>query len=172
MRLPRSVRNALISALVLLVLIVGAGVAYTLLAGGTDTTVTPPPRQTATKEPVIKPKKPAADAKEGAAIEMLTSPVAAGSNASVNVRTNAGSTCSILVTYAGVKSTDSGLKPKTADDFGAVSWAWTVGSTVPAGNWPVKVTCVYHGRSAVVQSDLQVVPAGSSTAAESPSAAN
>jgi hypothetical protein len=163
MRLPRSVRNALISALVLLVLIVGAGVAYILLSGGTDTEAKPPPRQTAAKEPVVKAHKPAANAKESAAIEMLTSPVAAGSNASVNVRTLADSTCSIVVTYAGAKSTDSGLKPKTADDFGAVSWTWTVGNAVPAGNWPVTVTCVHNGRSAVVQSELQVTPAGSAS---------
>jgi hypothetical protein len=86
----------------------------------------------------------------------VTSPIAAGSNSSITVRTNAGSTCAVTVSYNGAPSTDSGLTPKTADAYGNVTWTWTVNSSVPAGSWPVKVTCTYHGRSGVVISNFQV----------------
>jgi hypothetical protein len=87
---------------------------------------------------------------------MLTSPEAPGDNVSMSVKTVPTSTCTIRVEYNKIPSTDSGLVAKTADEFGIVSWTWTVGEDVPLGTWPAKVTCVYNGRSAVVQGDLQV----------------
>lgn len=110
----------------------------------------------AASAPAITPAKPAANAKESASIQMLTSPVAPGSNASVSVKTNAASKCTITVEYNKVASTDSGLKPKVADEFGMISWAWTVEESVPLGKWPVKVTCAYNDQSSVVQGDLVV----------------
>ncbi len=77
-------------------------------------------------------------------------------NASIIIRTNAGSKCVIAVVYDKTASSDSGLGSKTADEYGIASWTWTVESSVPIGKWPVKVTCVYNGRSAVVQGNLQV----------------
>jgi hypothetical protein len=157
-RLPKPVRNALISALVLLVLFVGGGVAYTLvtgLNGDQNASAVAIPAALA-PEPVIKPTQPSVNAKESAAVQMVTSPIAPGSNASLNVKTNSGSTCTISVIYNNIASTDSGLGNKTADDFGTVSWTWTVGSSVPLGTWPAKVTCAYHGRTAVVVANLQV----------------
>jgi hypothetical protein len=94
---------------------------------------------------------------EQAALQALTSPVKAGQNSSVNVKTNATSTCTINVSYNNVASKDSGLTPKVADAYGNVSWSWTVDPTAPVGSWPVKVTCVYRGRSAVVIGNLQVI---------------
>jgi hypothetical protein len=173
MAVPRSLRNAFISALVLLILLVVAGVLYTLLAYNGDAKVKPAAKSAAaTREPVVKPRKPSPKAKEGVAVELITSPVNAGSNASLNARTNAGSKCSILVTYAGAKSTDSGLNDKKTDDFGSVSWSWTVSSGVPAGTWPVKVTCTYHGRTGVVQTDLKVLPPGTKNPGADPSVTN
>jgi hypothetical protein len=60
------------------------------------------------------------------------------------------------VEYNDVPSADSGLKPKTADDFGIVSWAWTVEATTPVGEWPVDVTCVFNDQSAMVRGKLVV----------------
>jgi uncharacterized iron-regulated membrane protein len=158
-RIPRVVRNTLISVFVLLFLLVGSGVAYTYYMGQQTSpnvaaaTATEP---VATVDPVIKPTKPAANASESAAIEMLTSPVSINSNASVTVKTLAGSACSISVVYGTVVSADSGLTAKIADEFGTVTWSWTVGPTVPVGTWPVKINCVHNSRSAFVQGDLVV----------------
>lgn len=159
MAVHKSVRNAIVSAVVLLVLLVGAGVAYTLFAYQKPVQTAPTLTAPADENPkAIKPTKPAANAQEGVAEDSLITPVKAGENTSIAVRTNATSKCTISVTYNGVASTDSGLSPKTADDYGSVSWTWTVGKNVPPGKWPVKVTCTYNGRSGVLQVDLEVTP--------------
>jgi hypothetical protein len=157
-KLVKTVRNLTISAVVLLVLVVGAGVAYTWYVGQDEstTTATIPEQAAPVASPTIKPTKPAADAKQSAAVQMLTSPVAPGENASIMVKTNAESECTISVKYGEVVSTDSGLKPKVADDFGIVSWTWTVEKTVPVGKWPVEVNCAFHEQSAMVRGDLIV----------------
>jgi hypothetical protein len=157
--MKKAIRNTLIGVLVLLVLAVGGGVAYTWYNGQNSTVdtaaiATPVEPKPA---PVIKPIKPAADANVSASVQSLTSPVKPGSNASVNVKTLAGAKCDIIVEYNKIKSKDSGLITKNADDFGIVAWAWTVESSVPYGKWPVKITCSRNDKSAVVQADLIVV---------------
>jgi hypothetical protein len=155
---PRSkaVRNAFIGAGVLLVLLVGGGVAYTYFLGPDGTQPGAVAAPAAAPEPKFTPSKPAANAPESAAVQTVTTPVAPGANASVAVKTNAGSTCKISVVYNGVASTDSGLADKKADEYGTVSWAWTVGSTAPIGTWPVNITCSYNGKTAIVRADLVV----------------
>jgi hypothetical protein len=157
-RLPKVVRNVLISVVVLVVLLVGAGVAYTWYVGQGDTvnTTAIAPEPVLKPTPTVTPTKPSPSAKVGASVTMLSSPVSPGSNASISVKTNAGSTCKISVVYDKTASTDSGLTPKVADDYGAVSWSWTVEPSAPLGKWPVKVTCVFYGKSAFVQGDLVV----------------
>lgn len=156
-RIPKTIRNTVISIFVLVLLFIAGGVAYVLI---TDRS-TPKQRPIAAAakaetDPVLKPTPPAANAPEGVSVEAVMSPVAAGSNSSITARTNAGSACTIAVSYNGVQSTDSGLTAKTADAYGNVTWTWTVNSSVPVGTWPIKVTCTYHGRSGVVQSTYQV----------------
>lgn len=157
-RIPRPVRNALISSGVLLALFIVAGVVYVFVVGRSsalDTKAVALPVAVPARQE-IKPTQPAKNAVESAAVELITSPVALGSNASISVKTNAKSSCTISVVYNNVASTDSGLGPKIADEYGTISWTWTVSKTASVGTWPVKVTCVYNGRSAVVQADLQV----------------
>lgn len=157
-RIPRPVRNVLISSGVLLILFVVAGVVYVFVVGRSsalDTKAVALPVAAPTRQE-IKPTAPATNAVESAAVELITSPVALGSNASISVKTNAKSSCAISVVYNNVASTDSGLGTKVADEYGTISWTWTVSKTAPVGTWPVKVTCVYNSRSAVVQADLQV----------------
>lgn len=156
-RLPRPIRHALISGTVLIVLFIAAGIIYTFVADRTGSK--PPPARAATAESSIaepKPTPPSPNAPEGVSVSSLTSPVAAGSNAALTVQTNPGSTCTIAVVYNGVASKDSGLAAKPVGAYGVVTWSWTVEPTVPPGSWPVAVTCVYHGRSGVVQTNLQV----------------
>lgn len=157
-RVLRSVRNIAISIVVLLIVVVGGGVGYTWYVGqnAAEDPVAIAPPVAPTPTPVIKPTKPAANAKQSAAVQILTSPVAPGSNASITVKTNAESDCTIKVEYNKVPSTDSGLKPKKADDFGIVSWTWTVEESVPLGTWPVDVTCAFNDQTAMVRGDLVV----------------
>lgn len=155
--IPPLARKLLLSIVLLLVLFVAAGVAYTFFM---DRTVSEPPaasKQVAEPaDAAIKPTPPAANAAEGVAIDALVSPVPAGANASLSVSTNAGSRCTIAVIYNGVPAKDSGLVSKTADAYGGVSWSWTIPAGTPVGVWPVTVTCTYHGRSGVGIGNLSV----------------
>jgi hypothetical protein len=156
--IPKTVRNILFTVLIMISVFLVAGVGYVLIAD--RSTAKPQTKfsipRSASEPNILKPVAPAANAQEGVAIETFVSPVKAGDNSSISVRTNAGSTCTILVTYNGVASKDSGLGPKTADAYGFATWAWTVDSTAPAGTWPVKVTCVYHDKTGVAIGNLQV----------------
>jgi flagellar basal body-associated protein FliL len=156
-RLPKPVRNILISAGVLLVLLVAGGVAYTYYMDQNSknalATTTPVAQQTPQQ---VKPVQPAANALEGVAINVLSSPAAQGSNAMVSIQTLASSKCTISVVYGTVPAVDSGLVPKTADPYGSVTWSWTISPTAPIGTWPVKITCVRNGKTGFVEGSLQV----------------
>lgn len=156
-KVRRTIKRIAITALVLLVLFVGGGIAYVYYTGqNTDPNVSTTPKIVEEKDPLPKPVQPSPNAPVGAAINFLSSPVKPGENASITVRTNATSTCEITVTYNDVKSTDSGLTKKTADSYGNVTWSWTVGTTVPEGKHKVQAVCTYHGRTGMVIGDLVV----------------
>jgi hypothetical protein len=155
MRGSKQVRNIVICTVVLIILFLAAGVIYTLIMDQKPAKVTAPVASSASAA-VPTHVAPALNAPESAAVQEFTSPVALGSNASINIGTLPKSNCTISVLYNNVASTDSGLTPKVADDYGAVSWSWTIGSAVPVGTWPVKVMCAYHGRTAVVQANIEV----------------
>lgn len=158
-RILRFIRNLAISIFVLLVVTVGGGVAYTWYMGqnsdGKSASVVPVSNEEPTA-PVVKRVQPGANVPTSAAIQTLTSPVAPGSNASVTIKTNAEAECSITAIYNKVASTDSGLGKKQADEYGVLSWVWTVEPTVPLGKWPVTITCINNEKSAVVVGDLVV----------------
>jgi len=120
-------------------------------------TVEAPPVENST--PTIGRPMPAANARVGVSIQMLTSPVAPGDNASVTIRTNPNITCTIVVEYNEVKAEDSGLTKKIADEFGVASWSWTVDDQAPNGTWPVTITCKNAKNSGVVKGSLKVAPA-------------
>jgi hypothetical protein len=141
LKVPKTVKNIGVSIGAMVLIFLVAGIVYVFLTG----------RQ----EPAA-PAKPAANAPEGVALETIDSPVKAGENTSISVRTNAGSTCSIVVTYNGVVSHDSGLADHASDAYGFATWTWTVEPTVPPGTYPVKVTCSYHGRTGVAIDHLAV----------------
>lgn len=153
----RTLRNTLVSLVVLVVIIVAGFVGYTYYLGpdGSQPGGTPPP---AAPPPATRPEppRPMANAPVSAAVQSLASPVSAGSNSSLTVKTRPAADCKISVVYGDVPSTDSGLTPKKADEFGVVDWSWTVGADVQAGTYPVKVTCAYQEKSAAVQADLTV----------------
>jgi hypothetical protein len=148
------------SAVILLVLAVGAGVGYTWYTSQhaqENTLAFQEPTQATGGPQKVTHVKPASDAKVGASVQSITSPVVPGMNASIMVKTNADANCTITVVYDKTPSKDSGLTKKKADEYGLVEWTWTVESTVPLGNWPVKVVCANAKNSAMVQNDLRVV---------------
>jgi hypothetical protein len=156
-RIPRPVKGALISALALLVLFVGGGVAYTIFQGQTPAKPIVAPAVPKTQE--FKPPQPAANARESAAVEVVTSPVAAGKNTMLTIATLPKSVCKITFTYNNIASKDTGLKDKIADDYGTVSWAWTIDKATPLGTWPATVTCAHNSLTAVVTSNIEVTAA-------------
>ncbi len=152
-----TVLKTIIGIVVVLAVLVGGGVAYTYFLGPDGSQIAPAAAPVSpTASPFKEPSKPAANAKIGASIQTITSPVKLGANASVSVRTLPSAKCTVSVTYNSVASKDSGLAPKVADEFGTVSWTWTVDASAAVGKWPVKVTCALNERSAVVQGDLVV----------------
>ena len=156
-RVFKKVRNIFIAAFIIILILFAIGVAYTWYSGRTtvpiqasnDTTTETPPSQLRRTD--ISP-----NAAVSASIQSLESPVAPGQNSSVIVKTNPGAWCTITVLYNKVASKDSGLTGKTSDEYGSVSWSWTVESSVPIGKWPVTVICVRNVKSAVVIGDLEI----------------
>lgn len=155
-RIVRSIRNVAISVGVLIVLLVAAGGIYTWIIGQNSVPNKVATTADSTPVPAIKHVDPAPNVQESASVQSLTSPVAPGDNASVIIKTNPGSWCTITVVYDKTASTDSGLTGKTSDDFGSVSWTWTVDTTAPVGKWPVTVTCLRNKLTAIVIGDLIV----------------
>lgn len=157
-RITKTAIKISISALVLLVLIVGGGVGYIWYVGQNSPDVVVEEAPKPVKSSIVTaPAKPADDAKVGASVQALTSPVTPGMNSSIIVKTTPGAKCVISVTYDKVASTDSGLAPKEADEYGVVNWAWTVGTSIAVGKYPVKVTCVRGKNSGVTGGTLEVV---------------
>ena len=70
----------------------------------------------------------------------VTSPVSAGSDATLVVAAPSGATCSIVVTYKSGASSAAGLYPQKARS-GRVSWRWMVGTRTTPGRWPIDVAC-------------------------------
>jgi hypothetical protein len=154
--ISKKLQNILISGVLLLAAFLVAGTLYVYF---TDRTIKAAPEQLAVAPSYASlppPTPPGLNAQEGVAVETLTSPVARGTEASINAETNAGSTCSIEVSYNGVRNTSTDLAPKVANSYGNVNWNWTIGGTAPVGNWPIKVMCTYNGRTGLVDDTIQI----------------
>lgn len=70
----------------------------------------------------------------------ITSPVGAGSNATLVVKVARTATCSITVNYKSGPSHAAGLYSKRSSG-GRVSWTWKVGTRTTPGRWPIVVRC-------------------------------
>lgn len=165
-RIPRALITSVAGVMVLLVLLAGAVYGYMYYVNkqnnaNSNAINTAANASIQQQGETIKPKSPPPNAREGAAVELLTSPVTRGSIATMTVQTDAKSACTIGVAYyknvPAPASTELG--PKVADSFGNVTWDWTVSSSAPIGKGMVKVTCTYNKKNtAVVEGDLQVNP--------------
>jgi hypothetical protein len=156
-RAKKYTRNILISSGILLLILILGALAYAWYESQYGPAVsTAIPKSTPTVI-TIKHTQPGANVPEDASVETVSTPITPGSNASINLQTLSGSTCTILVTYNGVASTDTGLRPKAADDYGTVAWSWTLPASVPYGSFPIVVTCTIGKRVAVVDSSIDVI---------------
>lgn len=82
-----------------------------------------------------------ADSTASVKVVSLTSPVEAGSSATLKVRVNPTSvTCRITVYYKSGPSEAQGLGPKRPR-AGVVSWTWKVGTRTTPGRWRIVVNC-------------------------------
>lgn len=158
-RRRRLVKTLFITIFTLLILGGGAGAGYVWYLGNTKPVTTTevqvptkPKIVQAAEAPKAKPTGPV-----GVSVQVLTSPVKPGGNASMTIRTRPDAACSIKVTYKDKQqSTDGGLIPKTADEFGLVQWTWTVESSRPVGTGAAEVTCALGDKSGYVKGDLEV----------------
>lgn len=155
----QSIKRAFNTFLVLGILAAGAGMAYTWYMGKQKPEAAAMQSAPVSHGPaVFKPPKIPSDAKIGTAIQMNTTEVKAGENASMSVRTNPEADCMIVVKYGTVVAKDSGLILKQADEYGMVDWAWSVPVGTPPGKSSVEVTCKNKKYSSVVIGDMVVKP--------------
>jgi hypothetical protein len=68
----------------------------------------------------------------------VTSPISAGSYATLTVSVSKTATCSITVYYKSGPSHAAGLYPQRGK---RVSWMWKVGTRTTPGRWPITVSC-------------------------------
>ncbi len=73
----------------------------------------------------------------------ITSPISAGSYATLKVSVSKTATCSITVYYKSGPSEAQGLYPKRGK---RISWTWKVGTRTTPGRWPITVRCGSAGR--------------------------
>lgn len=74
-------------------------------------------------------------------ILVLTSPVRAGSNATVRIQTVAGASCYLsYTTPSGTDSQAAGLGATTADAKGVCSWSWNISPKTNAGTGSIAIT--------------------------------
>lgn len=156
----RIVRNVFVVTFILGGVLIGGATAFTWYnsANGEQPKIAAvtPRVPVKTKAPV----KHSQTARISASIQMLTSPVSPGENATISVRTNPDVDCVIKVEYGNVAAIDSGLLPKKSDEYGMVTWGWSVPASAPTGKWPVTVLCSYLKNSGQVVGDLVIVKKG------------
>lgn len=70
----------------------------------------------------------------------VTSPVGAGSYATLTASVRPNATCSITVYYKSGPSRAQGLSPKRSVG-GRIGWRWKVGTRTTPGRWPIVVSC-------------------------------
>lgn len=86
----------------------------------------------------------------------LSSPVAPFTDATIQVQTTPGASCSITVLYKSGPSKAKGLYPQTADGKGLITWRWRVGSNTTPGRWPIVVRCEKGSDSGELRTSFEV----------------
>ncbi len=153
-RVLHRARNTLIASVILLIVIIGIGLFYVWLMGLHSKPAGVATSTTQTERPdILKPRKMPDNIPIGSSIQSLTTPVAPGDNVSLTLRTTESAVCTIKVIHVDTydrelaRVTDSGLGDKTADDFGVVSWTWTMPSNAAIATWRADIMCTRGDKS-------------------------
>lgn len=158
-RRKRAVRRTVSAVVILLLLMLIGAVVYVWYMGQQPVQQSAQTVNTGSAAPNIKTYKPADDAPVGIVQQSFSGLVAPGSNASINIKTNAGAACQISVKINNTPLPDTGLVPKIADEFGIAEWSWSVPVSTPKGSWPVEITCANVAKkSAYYKAYLEVKP--------------
>lgn len=152
-RAVRRIRSIAIAALVL-GLVIGAG-AVVLIWVMKPQAVKPPTTSASTQEkaPDLTSQKFAADIPIGSSVQSITTPISPGSNASVTIRTTERAVCTIKVVRLDpynkelARVADSGLADKTADEFGMITWTWTMPADAAIATWKADMFCQRDSKS-------------------------
>jgi len=100
------------------------------------------------------------NSQEGVSIDSISTPIQAGSNALISAQTNSGSVCTIMITQSQTNGVNIfSLKPTKANIYGLAEWNWLVNKTTPIGIYPVKITCTFNKKVAVVDDTIQITAA-------------
>lgn len=86
----------------------------------------------------------------------LSSPISAGGNASLTIKSAPGANCTITVYYKSGPSEAAGLGPQTANQNGEATWRWKVGSRTTAGVWSISVSCSSGEKSSSISIPFEV----------------
>ena len=70
----------------------------------------------------------------------ITSPISAGSTASITVQGEPDTDYSITVMYSSGPSSADGLETKTSDSDGVVSWSWKIGTRTKEGTYRISIS--------------------------------
>ena len=110
----------------------------------TPSTITPFSEAPITEVPTteIPPTEPIVTEPPQAQLQLIsvTSPIAAGSTATITVSGAPNTSYFITVHYKSGDSTAEGLGEKISDGNGSVSWSWMVGSRTTPGTWSATIS--------------------------------
>lgn len=153
-RLARIAAKLVGSFLILVVLALAIGFAYTYWMGRTPAkpAASPAPPPPAASHELPKPAQIAKNAKVGIAVVALSSPVAPGAAASLQGKTLPGAVCQAAISPSGAGM----LSPATADTYGALSWEWLVPASARPGPYGLSINCQRDSQSAVLTTSFEV----------------
>jgi hypothetical protein len=151
-----------IIVVVVLIIAIVAGLIYVWLMGLQAKPLTTTTAQTTTQPAFITPHKVPDNVEIGSSIQSLSSPISPGDNASLTVRTTESAVCKVKIIHLDdsqkelARVTDSGLGDKTADEFGMVTWTWTMPSNVAIAKWSADIYCTRGDKSTHSVGDIVV----------------
>ena len=156
-KFEKTVKKTIIVILIMIGWSIVAGIVYVYITGR-DADKKPSVQAPVEKEkpPIPDPVKPAVGAPIGASVQSLLSPVKAGEETTIIIKTGSDATCVIVASYNKTPSKDPELAPKKASDRGSVEWTWTVDTATAPGKYPIKVTCDRDKKVGYVEGYLEV----------------
>lgn len=155
-RRKRTARNIFLAIVIILLIIISAGMIYVWYISQQPLPDSAKPVSVPSLQQQRKPLAVDPNALVGIAQQSLSETVVAPGNVGISIKTNPKAACEIAYLINKEAYKDSGLVPKTADEFGIVSWTWTIIKDLPVGKWPVEITCANEKNSAFYRAYLEI----------------